>query len=530
MKKRRKALLMICAAALSLQMAAGSAMTVKADDSRQQIIQEEQKQKVSGRFFISDELVYHVIADNKVEVCGKTKKNKKSVLTIPEKVRYKGKSYTVAQIIDLTAVDKGGYSEFNGEELGSPAYYDEVYSAYEYSSAYKNSMPKGTRKLFAVEVVLPKTITYIGEGAFAGNSTLKKVTFASNYKKLVIGKAAFDRCSLKTIRFPQGTTEIRDYAVDAANIVIPSSVKKIGAGIVDRNTTKVTIAKKNKNFKMKDNLLYTSDETKVLGASSKVAKVVKISSKTTEIAEAAFASGRIKQVNLGGNVKVISAKAFANCGYLKKITGTENLEQIAYGAFYACGSLEEIEDVSKVREIGRASFWRTENMVLPVSAGMQIDDYAFSGCSYGTTFKVTVPENDAVYAIENGLLLKKDGDRKKVLMQTEKMERIVVPEGVTDVMTMLGGSVYGETCICKEVILPKSLKKQWGNIEVTAGNVQFLSETPPEFQTGFWIYCWKETGTLTVPAGCAETYRRAIEEIKKQNHTMYDIGLVMKEA
>lgn len=536
MKKSKKALLITCAMALALQMVGTGPAAVKAEVSIDKVIKEAASEKISGKIFVSDQLVYHVIAKNKAEVCGSKYKKTQNVIEIPETVSYNGKKYEVTKIIDLTAVDHGGYGEFYGEELSAPSYYDDVYSSYEYSNAYVSCLPEGTRKLSAVKLVLPKTITYIGEGAFAGNNTLKEIEFASKYKKLVIGKAAFAQCSnLKTINFPKGTTEIGDYAADASCITIPASVKKIGAGVVDQNTRKVGIDKKNKKFKMKNGLLYTYDETKLLGVSAKAKKNLKLSSKTTEIAEAAFASSKVRKVDLGGNVKEIPAKAFANCNYLQEVTGTENVEKISYGAFFRCGSLKKLEDVSKVKEIETASFWQAPNVTLPVSSNMEIADYAFSGYYYGTIMKVTVPENDPVYSVEKGLLIKTEAGGKKVILQTEDMEKIAVPEGVTEVAAALGNAAAGAGGICKEVILPESLKTQIGAIHISGGKVQFLSANPPLFGKEFWIQCWSGAGTVIVPIGCKEAYRTAIDTSNKDYgypyfKSMFEINLTLLEA
>ena len=60
--------------------------------------------------------------------------------------------------------------------------------------------------------------------------------------------------------------------------------------------------------------------------------------------------------------------------------------------------------------------------------------------------------NDEKYSIENGLLIKADGDKKTVIMQIQDMEKIEVPEGVTNLVVALDGEK------CKEIILPASLK------------------------------------------------------------------------
>mgnify|MGYP002673723574 FL=1 len=310
-----------------------------------------------GTYFKAGELYYHTIAKNKVEVCGTTRNE--GTLTIPSKVAYKGKSYTVTQIADhenyyqdtpITEDATGGGIAIAVTLPGS--------ELFRYDRVDKKEWPSNMEWLCSSnisEVVLPSTLNYIGKGAFGDCNRLKKVTFASSYKKLVIGEDAFGGFSMKSIRFPKGTSELRDRATGTIrNIYIPASVKKIGMGVVNAHTRKVEIDSKNKCFKMKDGILYSYNEKTLISASAKVNKHVVIPDKVTKIMPQAFVESRVRSVKWNNKVKVVPKGTFYHCSSLRRVTNTDCLTKIEYGAFACCWNLRTIGIVPNVTDIGRA--------------------------------------------------------------------------------------------------------------------------------------------------------------------------------
>lgn len=212
-------------------------------------------------------------------------------------------------------------------------------------------------------IILSDTLTYIGEGAFCGCPDLEKVIFAKKYKKLVVGINAFSGSNLKSITFPEGTYELKRCAAGSIpNISIPSTVKKIGAEVVNADTKKVTISSRNKNFKMKDGMLYSYNEKKLLGASANVKNVVTISKRTTSIAGNTFARTKVKRVNLNNKIKIISKGAFAYYNKLERVTGTNAVGKIEYAAFARCSKLKTIGKMTKLNSIERAAFWQDKKL------------------------------------------------------------------------------------------------------------------------------------------------------------------------
>ncbi len=465
-----------------------------------------------GKYFLSGELYYHTISKNKVEVCGTTRNE--GTLTIPSSVYYKGKKYTVTQIADheiyyqdkpVTQETTNGYDV----DINMPGW-----RYYCYNRIDGKEMPMDVNWISGSrikKVILPSTLTYIGEGAFCGCEKLKSVVFANSYKKLIVGKNVFGGTALESLRFPNGTYELKDCAAGTvAEIYIPASVKKIGAGVVNHKTKKVTIDKKNKKFKMKNGILYSYNEKILIGASSEVPKRVKISEKTTKIIKQAFAGTKVTNVTLNNKIKTIPAGLFYDCKKLTRVNNTNGVTKIGYGAFAFCKNLKSIGRLPKVKRIGRAAFWDDIRLNIHISATVtDIDEYAFVGSVGSAPMTVTVDENNTIYSIEEGFLIKATETEKIVIMQLSIEEKkLIIPEGITSVPVKVGG--YH----CKEIVFPATLKKQNGVACVNNGKIIYNASTVPEFGKDFGLINFgKDVLTVVVPKGTLKAYKKAINSV-----------------
>ena len=93
-------------------------------------------------------------------------------------------------------------------------------------------------------VILKDSITSIGEGAFAGRSTIKNVTMSKNITS--IGEQAFAGCvGITSITIPEKVTTIGEFAfancTSISNITIPEKVNSIAANSFSQWTSSQTI-------------------------------------------------------------------------------------------------------------------------------------------------------------------------------------------------------------------------------------------------------------------------------------------------
>ncbi|MDD6069730.1 MAG: leucine-rich repeat domain-containing protein [Clostridiales bacterium] len=469
-----------------------------------------------GKYFTSGSVFYHTISDSAVEVCGVGKKEK--TLVIPGSVSYKGKEYTVVGIANHNLLNAGTTTEMSAE--GSDVDVESMgYDWYTYARTDGKSFPKGMRQISGAvieKVVLPSTLKYIGSGAFAGCDRLKEVQFAKSYRKLTVRKNAFCGTGIKSISFPKGTYAIEEYATGKIeNITIPASVKKIGPQVVNADTKNVTISKGNRKYKMKSGVLYTYDEKMLVGISGKVKKV-KVSGKTTKIGKYAFAWSRVESVALNNKINEIPKGAFLECSKLKNVTGTEALIKISYGAFKGCYGLTTIGKLPKVKTVERAAFWDCEKLTLEISSEMDIDDNALGGTQVGRYANIIIPQGDTKYTVQNGLLIKTVGDSRIVIKQDDNMNKIEIPEGVTDVAVFVGGQT------CEEIVFPASLTQQRGAVRVHMGTIIYKGLVPPQFGKDFTIENYnnkqeKKEGKakpaeIIIPKGSMEAYKKAFGE------------------
>ena len=184
------------------------------------------------------------------------------------------------------------------------------------------------------EIILPNTIEEIDDGAFRNLSSLEKINCPSSLKR--IGNFTFDSCtSLKEIDLNVGLKEIGNYAFVRCNlqqIYIPSTVTKIGAGILPENKFlgKITVSRDNKIYSDMDcDIIYNKANNTIIQGC--LFSEIPQSAKT--IANSAFNGILLRNIEIPSNIKNIEDFAFANCMNLQTIILNEGLESIGQYAF-----------------------------------------------------------------------------------------------------------------------------------------------------------------------------------------------------
>ena len=169
------------------------------------------------------------------------------------------------------------------------------------------------------DLVIPNSVTSIGDYAFYGCSSLTSVTIPNSVTS--IGNWAFVRCSsLTSITIPNSVTSIGEYAFyrcsALTSITIPNSVTSIGKYAFEycSSLTSVTI---NSDAIVSKDYSYDDNISDIFGT-------------------------QVTEYIIGNKVKGIGDYAFCGCSSLTSVTIGESLTSIGRSAFYGCSSLTSI--------------------------------------------------------------------------------------------------------------------------------------------------------------------------------------------
>lgn len=236
---------------------------------------------------------------------------------------------TVNAFYDLTEYDKYGFYIKEG------VLYDYAYGFAEHPTQ-DIVIPNGVKVIgegaFArnpsiTKVTIPDSVTTIQKGAFRDNTNLKSVVGAKNVQS--IGEEAFSRCSSLTA-FPF-TNQLKTIGKSAFSLCksltelkLPNSVTSIG-----------------------DAAFFFCEKV----------KTVSISNQLTELPNSVFGNcSSLQQVIIPNSVTVIGEGAFNSCTGLTAVTLPNKLKEIKSLAFEACTKLTKLNIPSTVRKLGTIPF------------------------------------------------------------------------------------------------------------------------------------------------------------------------------
>ena len=210
-------------------------------------------------------------------------------------------------------------------------------------------------------IVIPNSVTTIGNGAFAWCRGLTTVTIGNSVT--TIGYRVFASCTgLTEVSIPNSITTIGEKAFNGCTglteITIPNSVTDIGnlafAGCT--GLTEVSIP----------------NSVTSIGSSAfsncRGLKTVTIGNSVTTIGNWAFASCTgLTEVSIPNSVTTIGDGAFDSCTGLTKVTIPNSVTIIANNAFNGCAQMESVTIGEKVESIGESAFAKCDNLTAVIS-------------------------------------------------------------------------------------------------------------------------------------------------------------------
>ncbi len=299
----------------------------------------------------------------------------------------------------VTGYAVAGLEDETATELVIPATHNDLpVSRIDKNAFYKNRA--------ITSIVVPASVTEIGEDAFRGCASLVNVTFAEGSGLHTIGASAFEQCkALREITLPPSVRTIHDFIflgcsnLETARVTGP--LDGFGAAVFMYCTAlegvELPSIKKlpSQTFSGCTSLTFVwlgaieeIGEAAFSGCTSLVGFHI---SQTKYIAANAF-SGCVSLLDLKNlyNLEEIGADAFSGCTSLLEVKNLKKLKKIGDRAFAKCTSLQNLELPETLKEIGVAAFqncWRIESVTIP-SGVDRIGERAFFGCSMQT---ITLP-------------------------------------------------------------------------------------------------------------------------------------------
>ena len=202
-------------------------------------------------------------------------------------------------------------------------------------------------------IALSEKVETIGAYAFGSCSGLTSVDFSANKKLSAIGDYAFASCKLTSVNLPDNTANGVEALTFGANIFnnvttltsanIPDTVTSLNNAFVGCTNVQITYSKLNGTDNGQGFVLAPLANNKF--------RLVKYTGTQTEvtipdnvemIGESAFAGTSVTKVTIPASVKVIESYAFNNVATLTTVVGGEGLTNVEAYAFAHCSGLKEI--------------------------------------------------------------------------------------------------------------------------------------------------------------------------------------------
>ena len=284
------------------------------------------------------------------------------------------------------------------------------------------------------EVVIPDTVTAIGDAAFFQNSRITGVVIPDSVK--TIGKQAFSYCpKLARVTIGRGVTSIEAHAFERskalADVVFMGSVASIDSTAFkdtpwenqtgDFAVVNGTLTRYKGNggdVVIPDGITAIGSNAFTYTYANKITSVV-LPASVTQIGDSAFCQcWDLADINLPNGLTRIGTSAFAECRSLTSIDIPDSVTEIGEGAFSGCTGLTTVDIPDSITAIPEKMFsgcTALTSVDLP-SRLTKIGSSAFHECK--NLSSITIP--DSVTTIED-----------HAFFDCKKLPSIIIPGSVT---------------------------------------------------------------------------------------------------
>ena len=232
-------------------------------------------------------------------------------------------------------------------------------------------------KTLVTDLVVPDSVTEIGDYAFSNCSTLSSVYIPQSVK--TIGKEVFANCDkLNNVEMSDGVETIGAFAFCQSSllesIVLPDSVTVVGEWAFEdcKNLKSCTFSRNLENISER----MFSDCVSL--------KNITLPEKIMTIGASAFEGcTSLETVETKGNLKTLENSCFSGCISLSKVTLSDQVTDVKEYAFYNCTELSEVVFSEQLQHIGDRAFENCSSLPEVVfHANVEtIGKYAFENCS-----------------------------------------------------------------------------------------------------------------------------------------------------
>lgn len=236
----------------------------------------------------------------------------------------------------------------------------------------------------------------------AAYSGTEGTSWNTNYAANVVPENAFinpttlqGKISLISVVLPSSVTSIGDSAFRFCSgltaIAIPSSVTSIGNLAFQSCSGLITVDSNNPNYSGLDGVLYNKAQTILIQCPISKMGSFTIPSSVTSIGDGAFLScSGLTSITIPSSVASIGGGAFSFCSGLTTIAIPFSVTSIGNGAFAFCSGLTTVVIPSSVTSIGNSAFLSCKGMttVTIPSSVTSIGNGAFNYCSGLTSIAI----------------------------------------------------------------------------------------------------------------------------------------------